>query len=335
MIRSAQNLAPSLQNTGKGSITIVVPFMNEADSLVRLYAGISEAMKQISPPWELIFVDDGSTDDGSDIAAHIAQQHKNVTLIRFTRNFGKAAALSAGMSAADGDIIITMDADLQDDPMEIKRFISKLSEGYDIVSGWKKKRHDPVGKTLPSRVFNCMTSKVFNIKLHDINCGFKAYSRRAARQLDIYGELHRFTPALLQAAGFSCAELVVQHHAREFGQSKYGIMRMVKGFLDVSTVLLITRFRLRPLHFFAMIGLPLFIIGISFVSYLTVLWFLGMGPIGNRPLLLISILLIVTGVQIISVGLVSELFLSTKMQEKDKYIIDEIISSPKILQGEL
>lgn len=309
------------------SVSVVVPFLDEVSTLETLCSRIQAVMDPMDREWELIFVDDGSTDGGDKVAQELAERIAQVKLIRFTRNFGKASALSAGIAQAHGDIIVTMDADLQDDPTEIPRFLERISENYDVVSGWKQTRHDPLGKTLPSRVFNRMTAKMFDIDIHDINCGFKAYTRRAAKRLNLYGELHRFTPALLHAVGFNCTEIVVQHHAREHGQSKYGVMRMVKGFLDLSTVKLLTRYQSRPLHFFAMIGLPLLLIGLTFISYLTVLWLLGMGPIGTRPLLFIGILFTVTGTQILGVGLVAELLQASGLRERDKYVIDEIIGS--------
>ncbi len=307
-----------------GSVSFVVPFLDEKNSLEELHRRICEAMSEQELPWELLFVDDGSTDGGTELVAELARREMNVVLIRFTRNFGKAAALAAGFSSAKGDAIITMDADLQDDPREIPRFIDELEAGSDVVSGWKETRHDPIGKTLPSRFFNMMTSRLFDIDLHDINCGFKAYSHRAAKHLNLYGELHRFTPALLHASGYKVTEIPVLHHARQHGVSKYGSKRMIKGFLDLATVKLVTRYQSRPLHFFAMLGLPLMLLGGLMISYLSVLWLLGLGPIGDRPLLLIGILFVVTGTQVVGVGLVAELIQASNLRERDKYVIDRI-----------
>ncbi|WP_239058344.1 glycosyltransferase family 2 protein [Aliiroseovarius sp. PrR006] len=325
MVETADAQSPTAPEDA--SVSIVVPFLDEASTLETLCSRIQAVMETLGRDWELIFVDDGSTDGGGEIAADLARRVPQVKLVRFTRNFGKASALSAGIAQAQGDIIVTMDADLQDDPTEIPRFLERLAENYDVVSGWKQTRHDPLGKTLPSRVFNRMTARMFDIDIHDINCGFKAYTRRAAKRLNLYGELHRFTPALLHAVGFNCTEIVVQHHAREHGQSKYGVTRMIKGFLDLSTVKLLTRYQSRPLHFFAMIGLPLLLIGLGFIAYLTALWLLGMGPIGTRPLLFIGILFTVTGTQILGVGLVAELLQASGLRERDKYVIDEIVQS--------
>lgn len=307
------------------SVSIVIPFLNEAGSLGELHHKVTAAMALLPQAHEIIFVDDGSDDGGELIAEEIAETDARVRVIRFTRNFGKAAALSAGMAQARGDVIITMDADLQDDPKEIPCFLAKLDEGFDVVSGWKQTRHDPLGKTLPSKVFNRMTAKLFDVDLHDINCGFKAYTRRAAKHLNLYGELHRFTPALLHSAGYRVTEIAVEHHPRMHGVSKYGPMRMIKGLLDIATVKLVTRYQSRPLHFFAMLGLPLLVIGLAFISYLSTLWMLDMGPIGNRPLLLIGVLFVVTGTQVLGVGLVAELLQAAGLRERDKYVVDQVI----------
>lgn len=315
----------TLENTqALQRVSIITPFLNEKETLRELHLRIETAMAPLELGWELILVDDGSTDGGTEIAREIARREPNVRLISFTRNFGKAAALSAGFSHAKGDVILTMDADLQDNPAEIPRFLDGLRTGSDLVSGWKATRNDPIGKTLPSRFFNMMTARLFDIDLHDINCGFKGYSRRAAMHLNLYGELHRFTPALLHASGFRVTEIKVRHHARQHGVSKYGSKRMVKGFLDLATVKLVTRYQSRPLHFFALIGLPLIALGGLMISYLSVLWLLGLGPIGDRPLLLIGILFFVTGTQLVGVGLVAELIQASSLRENDKYIIDMV-----------
>lgn len=307
-----------------GLVSIVIPFLNERDTLAELARRIGQAVSGLARPFEIVFVDDGSTDGGAEVVAALSRDDPSIRLVRFTRNFGKAAALSAGLGLARGDVVVTMDADLQDDPEEIPRFLEQIEAGHDYVSGWKQKRYDPASKTLPSRIFNRMTSWMFDIEIHDINCGFKAYSRRAAEHLNLYGEMHRFTPALLHAAGFSGTEIAVKHKRREYGVSKYGTMRMIKGFLDMFTVEMMTSYSGRPLHLFAMIGLPLFLLGGLFITYLTILWFLDMGPIGNRPLLLIGILLVVTGTQILSVGFVAELMRASSIGEREKYVIDTI-----------
>ncbi|WP_343080812.1 glycosyltransferase family 2 protein [Ostreiculturibacter nitratireducens] len=306
------------------SVSVVVPFMDEVETIETLWSRLAKVLAGMGLQYEIILVDDGSLDGGGEIAIGLSERAPETTrTIRFTRNFGKAAAISAGLAEARGEVILTMDADLQDDPAEIPRFVEAIEAGFDVVSGWKRMRHDPLRKTLPSKVFNAMTARVFRIDIHDINCGFKAYTRRAAERLNLYGELHRFTPALLHAAGFRVSEIPVTHHPRRHGQSKYGTRRLVKGFLDLATVMLVTRYQSRPLHFFAMIGLPLLLLGGLFITYLTVLWFLGLGPIGNRPLLLIGILFVVTGMQLLGTGLIAELIHANRLEESDKYVTAE------------
>lgn len=310
---------------GISSVSIVVPFLNEARTIQTLFDEIRAVAEQLDVESEIIFVNDGSTDTSGEIAHEIARTNDRVISINFRRNFGKAAALSAGMGQASGDVIITMDADLQDDPKEIPRFLEAIAAGADVVSGWKQVRNDPIDKTLPSRVFNAVTSRAFKIKLHDINCGFKAYRRVTIPYLNLYGELHRFTPALLNAAGFKVAEIGIDHRPREFGKSKYGWSRFVKGLLDLMTVFLLTRYGSRPSHFFALIGLPLLALGGAFIAYLSVFWLLGLGPIGTRPLLQIGILFVVTGVQLLGIGLIAELILASKLKETDKYVTSSIV----------
>lgn len=310
-----------------GKVSIVVPFLNEEGTLVTLRDEIGNAFEDIGLPYEVIFVDDGSSDTSTILASQMAEADPLVTLIRFRRNFGKAAALSAGFAEATGDVVITMDADLQDDPKEIARFLDEIRAGADLVTGWKRRRHDPLDKTLPSRVFNWITARAFNIEIHDINCGFKAYRREVLPHLNLYGELHRFTPALINAAGFSVAEIEVEHRAREHGVSKYGWNRIIKGLLDLMTVMLITRYGARPLHFFAYLGLPLLTLGGLFVGYLSILWLLGMGPIGTRPLLQVGILFIMTGIQLLGIGLIAELVSASRLTEGDKYVTAERIGN--------
>jgi glycosyltransferase involved in cell wall biosynthesis len=318
------NMADSATTPGatkRPYISLIVPYLNEQDSLAKLVELQQAELRKLNLDYEIILIDDGSSDNGTDIAKNLAGTEERVKLIHFTRNFGKASALSAGFARAKGDIMITMDADLQDDPAEIPNFIDKIQEGYDVVSGWKKSRNDPIGKRLPSLFFNGMVQATFGMDIHDINCGFKAYSQRAAKALNLYGELHRFTPALLFAKGFSVTEIVVNHNSREFGVSKYGFTRMFKGFLDLITVKLMTRYRARPLHFFALLAMPFGLLGIAMLMYLTILWFAGLGPIGNRPLLLIAILFIITATQLIGIGLTAELVQTSRIQEPDKYVI--------------
>jgi glycosyltransferase involved in cell wall biosynthesis len=299
--------------------------MDEAESLSDLISAIEGALADQPIDYEMIFVNDGSTDDGPHILETLSQTNPRIRLINFMRNFGKAAALAAGICHARGDVIVTMDADLQDDPRELPRFLEQIDAGYHVVSGWKQVRHDPLSKTLPSKVFNFLVQKTFKLDLHDINCGFKAYTRDAARALNLYGELHRFTPALLHAMGYRVTEIAVHHNARKFGKSKYGAGRFVKGMFDLVTVLLLTRYHARPLHFFGGGALLLGAAGVLILGYLTMLWFLDLGPIGNRPLLFFGILLITTATQFFGIGLIAELLQTTQLRESGKYAIRDTV----------
>jgi glycosyltransferase involved in cell wall biosynthesis len=307
------------------SVSIVLPFLKSAETLEPLVEEIRKVMASTERQYDIFLIDDGSTDSGTEIAHDIATRFAEVCMISFTRNFGNTSALSAGFYHSRGGIVITMDADFQDDPVERPRFLEKIDEGYDVVSGWKKKRNDPFGKTIPSKVFNFMTSWNFGIKIHDINCGFKTYSRKAVKSLNLYGELHRFTPAILNELGFKIVEIVVKHNSREFGHSKYGWSRFIKGILDIITVKLVTHYHTRPLHFFALIGPPILIFGLLALTYLSVLWLLHYRPIGGRPLMLMGLLSVIVGVQILGTGLLAELFQSRSMSEGEKYVIDEIV----------
>ena len=307
------------------SVSVVVPVLDEADTLVRLRDSIDAALCRLELPYEIIFVNDGSRDGSEEICRALAEHYDNVTLINFRRNFGKSAALSAGFSVARGDIVVTMDADLQDDPSELGRFIDTIEDGADVVCGWKKDRQDPHSKTIPSRVFNAVVNRIFGLELHDHNCGFKAYRAEALPSLNLYGELHRFVPALLHARGFRVAELAVQHHPRRHGTSKFGAGRLLKGALDLLTVTLTTRFGARPLHIFGTAGLTMLLVGGLCLTYLTVLWFLGDGPIGNRPLLLFGVLLMLFGGQLVGTGLIAELLVARSIDERSKYEVRDFI----------
>jgi glycosyltransferase involved in cell wall biosynthesis len=304
-------------------ISLVVPFFNEADTLTSLHESIMRELGRAKVTHEIILVNDGSTDGSENIGRELAETYPNVVLINFRRNFGKSAALSAGFCEATGRIVITMDADLQDDPAELIRFIAAIDEGADVVSGWKRKRYDPKSKTLPSKLFNAAVNRVFGLKLHDHNCGFKAYRAEALQNLNLYGEQHRFIPALLHMRGFRISELAVQHHPRHFGKSKFGAERLIKGALDLITVAMTTRYATRPGHVFGGIGLLMLIAGGLCLSYLSILWFVGDGPIGDRPLLFLGMLLVLFGGQFISTGLIAELVLSRSVSEADKYEIRE------------
>ena len=310
-------------------ISFVIPVFNEENSLNQLYDEILTALPEnFKNSYEIIFVDDGSTDSSFEILTNIAQKDKNVKLIKFRKNFGKAAALQIGFDNSQGNYVFTMDSDLQDNPKEIPRFIDKLNQGYDMVTGWKKKRYDPISKTLPSKLFNFVTSKTFKLKLHDYNCGFKAYKRDLINELDIYGEMHRYIPALAHSKGFKVAEIEVEHRKREFGKSKYGFERYLRGFLDLLTVKLVTQYIRTPLYLFGGIGTILSTIGFLMGVWLTVLKFFYHQPLSNRPLLFLSVLLIMVGIQFFSIGLLGELIINRnrKLNKEKSYSIEKKIN---------
>lgn len=306
-------------------ISFVVPVFNEAESLHELFDRICFEMDKVGEEYEVVFVDDGSDDDSFERMTLVVAQNPNVKAIKFRRNFGKSVALDEGFKVAQGDIIFTMDADLQDDPKEIPRFLAKLKEGYDLVSGWKQQRKDPVfSKNLPSKLFNFMISKFAGLKLHDYNCGFKAYRKALTKRLTLYGDMHRYIPAMAHAMGFKVAEIAVEHHARSYGRSKYGPERFFHGFFDFITVIFLTRYLKRPMHFFGAVGLAFSLVGFGISAYLTVLWFLG-EAIGHRPLLSLGVLLIILGIQSICTGLIGEMITHGRHIRGDQDAVECVI----------
>jgi glycosyltransferase involved in cell wall biosynthesis len=303
-------------------ISVVIPLLNEEDSLNELTQRIDEAIKQINKSYEIVFIDDGSSDGSYKKIIELKKKYSQIIAIRFRRNFGKSAALSAGFQKAKGDVVITMDADLQDDPAEIPNLLNKLDEGCDLVSGWKKKRHDPLNKTVPSKLFNGTTRLITGIKIHDFNCGLKAYRSDVIKELPVYGELHRYLPVLAHWQGFRVDEIVVNHHERKFGESKFGARRLFTGFFDLLTVLFITRYRQKPLHLFGLLGMISIGFGFIIDLYLAMIWFQGTG-IGNRPLLFLGTLLIIIGVQFFSLGLIGEMLTSTRTSQTAYYSVRE------------
>lgn len=297
-------------------LSFVIPVLNEEESLKILYNEILENVG--SHEYEIIFVDDGSTDNSFLVMSELAAKDKNLKVIRFRKNFGKAAGLQTGFDASSGDVIFTMDADLQDDPKEIPNFLNKLNEGFDLVTGWKIKRKDPIGKTLPSKFANKVMSDSFKLKLHDYNCGFKAYRKEVIEEIDIYGEMHRYVPALVHAKGFRVAEIPVHHRKRSFGKSKYGVERFFRSFLDLLTVKLVTAYTHSPLYLFGRIGVGFSFVGIIIGFYLTVMKYFYHQPLSNRPLLFLSILLIMVGIQIFSIGLLGELIVNQSREQNKK-----------------
>jgi glycosyltransferase involved in cell wall biosynthesis len=288
-------------------LSVVVPAMNEEGNVAHLHRAIAGVLDAEGVTFELILIDDGSTDDTWATIEDVAARDARVIGLRHRRNFGKARGLSTGFAVATGDLILTMDGDLQDDPEEIPRFIARLDEGYDLVSGWKQRRQDPLGKTLPSRVFNTTVRAVSGVPLHDFNCGFKIYRAEVVRSIRLYGELHRFTPVLAHAEGFRIGELPVRHHPRRWGTSKYGWSRLTKGFLDLLTVTFLTEYRQRPMHVLGVPGIVALVLGAIIGLWLTGEKVLTGASIGNRPLLLLGVLLVLVGVQFFGLGLLGEL----------------------------
>ena len=301
-------------------LSLVIPVFDEEGSLDELYRQIVAACGAAGKSFEIVFVDDGSRDGSPAKLAALAAADPRVRVVEFRRNFGKSPALAAGFERARGAVVFTLDADLQDDPAMIPRFLEKLDEGADLVSGWKQRRHDPLGKTLPSRLFNGVVRRWSGVQLHDFNCGFKAYRAECIRELLVYGGFHRFLPVLAGARGFKVAEVVVEHRPRVHGVSKFGVTRMFDGLMDFLTVLLVTRYRTRPLHFFGGPGIALGVAGLSILLYLTVLWCLGY-PIGTRPLLTLGVLSTITSVQFVALGLVAELLVRTTVRSSEIYSV--------------
>jgi len=288
------------------SLTILIPVMNEEGNLLELYNRLVGSLAAIGLPFEIVFVDDGSRDDTWSLISDLGASDARVIGLRHRRNFGKALALSNGFAIARGDVVVTMDGDLQDDPDELPKFLAMLDEGYDLVSGWKQRRRDPLGKTAPSRVFNWTVRRTTGVQLHDFNCGFKAYRREVTSSIRLYGELHRFTPVLASAEGFRIGELAVTHHARKWGSSKYGWSRLTKGFLDLMTVIFLTQYRQRPMHLFGLPGLVSMALGVLLGLWLTFERVVLDHPIGTRPALLLAVLLVVIGAQFFGLGLLGE-----------------------------
>ena len=303
---------------------MVVPLYNEEDSLRELHRELRQTLGGMGLRYEMLFVDDGSTDRSFQVLRDIRGRDRHVRVIRFRRNYGKSAALSVGFEKAQGAIVITMDADLQDDPAEIPALRRRIQEGFDLVSGWKKVRRDPLTKTLPSRFFNVVTRLMTGIPLHDFNCGLKAYRRDVVKTIRVYGELHRYIPVLAHWEGFRVGELVVRHRARRFGKSKFGVARFWKGFLDLLTAVFTTRYVRRPLHLFGVWGMLALLIGIVIDAWLVVEWYFGRTALGNRPLFLVGILLMIVGIQFISIGLLGEL-ITRGQQTGEQYVIRDYI----------
>jgi glycosyltransferase involved in cell wall biosynthesis len=297
-------------------LSVVVPLFNEAESLPHLYLALDAALALNGEGSELIFVDDGSTDGSFEVLKALRSKDERVKVIQLRANQGKTAALAVGFREAQGEVIATLDADLQDDPKEIPRFLAKLEEGYDLVSGWKARRQDPWTRRALSAIFNRVTASMTGLRIHDFNCGFKAYRRAVINELRLHGELHRFIPALASWRGFRVAEIEVEHHPRRYGHSKYGMERIPRGFFDLLTVIMLTRYTAKPLHLFGLLGVFLGLAGLGIIGYLSVGWFLGTW-IGARPLLLIGAVLLIAGIQLVSFGLVAEMIVYSSAARAD------------------
>jgi glycosyltransferase involved in cell wall biosynthesis len=311
------------------TLSLIIPLLNEADNLAPLYERLTASLTGVDQPYEILFVDDGSDDASPAILEDLFRRDPaHVRVLQFRRNFGKTAALNAGFAHARGQVVITLDADLQDDPAEIPAMLAKLGEGYDLVAAWRYNRQDPLDKTLPSRFFNFVVSRLTGVYLHDFNCGFKVYRRTVTDSVKLYGELHRFIPVLAHQQGFRIAEQPVQHHPRLAGVTKYGAGRFLKGSLDFVTVLFLMTYLKRPLHLFGTVGLAVFGLGLLINLYLSGLWLLrevggvaGIGPIGTRPLLTAGVLSMILGIQLISIGLLGEMLRYFTFRPTDEYTI--------------
>ncbi|MBK8983436.1 MAG: glycosyltransferase family 2 protein [Ignavibacteria bacterium] len=302
-------------------ISVVIPLYNEEESLQELSDSLKSTFENLKCNYEVIFIDDGSTDKSFQKIKDINRRNNNFHCIKFRRNYGKSAALAKGFKAAKGNIIITMDADLQDDPSEIPELIKVLNSGYDLVSGWKKVRYDPFIKKHTSKIFNYFTSKLSGIRLHDFNCGLKAYKRDVVKSIRIYGEMHRYIPALAHLSGFKVTEKPVKHHARKYGVTKFGASRFVNGFLDLLTVSFTNKYMKRPLHFFGSMGILISAAGFLISMYLVILKIMEGKPLSDRPLFLVGIFMMVVGIQFLSLGLIAEMI--TKSNNSDEDILVE------------
>jgi dolichol-phosphate mannosyltransferase len=313
----------------KQAISFVIPAFNEEESVEQLHAEILDVCGKNGLEFEIVFVDDGSKDDTWPKVSQLCKDHDSTHAIRFRQNFGKAAALRAGAIETGNPLIVTMDADLQDDPAEVPNLLAKLEEGFDVVSGWKQVRHDPLGKTFPSKVFNKLVSWVTGVKLQDHNCGFKVYRREVFDEVKLYGEMHRFVPVLAASRGFKIAQVPVNHRARQFGVSKYGLSRLPKGFLDLLTVSFLTGFNNRPQHLLGYVGLISTVLGCAGVVWMSIYWVLRMTifgdwtPVHQRPVLLYSLGALLLGAQLLCMGFLAELIVAKNAESQDPYSIVE------------
>jgi len=300
--------------------SLVIACFNEEESLPELYDKITAVMRAMSATYEIIFIDDGSFDGSAGVIERLHEKDDRVKLIQFLHNYGKSAALAAGFKLAAGRYVITMDADLQDDPEEIPKLLEKLQQGYDLVSGWKKVRHDPISKRWASKVYNYFTSLFSGIRLHDFNCGLKIYRREVVRTLRVYGEMHRYLPVIAFRNGFRVTELPVRHHARKYGHSKFGVARFARGAFDLLTISFLTRYKMRPLHLFGVLGVLSFLGGFFISLFLAYERIFANKYLSNRPMLFLGVLLIIVGVQFFSIGLLGEMITSLR-KDTDAFLV--------------
>jgi glycosyltransferase involved in cell wall biosynthesis len=303
-------------------ISLVIPLYNEEESVIPLSHEIRKALSRINIDYEVILVDDGSTDASLKNLKEIARTDNRFKFLSFRKNYGKSAALHEGFKVTTGDAVITLDADLQDDPQEIQNLLKKIEEGYDLCSGWKKKRQDPFIKKISSRFFNFVTRVISGVKIHDFNCGLKAYKKEVVESVKVYGELHRYIPVLASWQGYKVTEIPVNHHPRRYGKTKFGASRFFKGFIDLITVTFVTRYIKRPMHFFGFFGALSFVVGFLVLGYLTILWIKGI-PLSNRPMLFLGMLLIIVGAQLFAVGLLGEVIVHNSMDDREYVIKDK------------
>jgi glycosyltransferase involved in cell wall biosynthesis len=317
---------PAARPAAGPEITVLVPVLDESGTVEELAARVATVLDGLGRSFEIVFVDDGSRDGTPARVLAARQRDPRVRLVRLRRNFGKAAALTAGFDHSHGALVVTMDGDLQDDPEEIPRLLESLEAGpFDLVSGWKRERRDPLGKKLPSKLFNWATRRLAQVDLHDFNCGFKVYRREVLEQVPIYGELHRYIPVLASRRGFRVGELAVRHHPRRSGVSKYGWDRFYKGLLDLLTVLFITKYTRRPLHLFGAFGLAAFALGFAVDAYLAWRWAFLDESLSERPLLIFGVLLMLAGLQVLTTGLLAEMTTHKMFRRTDSYSIKEIV----------
>lgn len=300
-------------------LSIVIPVYNEEENLEILYSKLKSVLENLDKSYEIIFIDDGSSDKSFEILSKIHEKDKNVRVIKFRKNFGQTAAISAGFENSKGKVIVAMDADLQNDPEDIPKLLEKISEGYDVVSGWRRNRKDPwLRKKIPSKISNFLTRKLTSVSIHDFGCTLKAYKREALEGIELYGEMHRFIPAIVAWKGFKVSEVEVKHHERKFGKTKYGIWRIMKGFLDLLVIVFWRKYSTRPIHLFGSLGIALSFFGFLVGVYLTLMKIFYNQSLGNRPLLLLSILLIILGAQFIIFGLLTDIVIRIYYRKEEK-----------------